>query len=297
MLKSDFSRFFSECCDGLNHCTFQEFGLYVHVCYRSKIVYFEVPKNACTFIKAVLHKIESRCADFEHETFNSVHERSFSPLLTPFQCPDFRKFIYRPDVFCFTVFRDPLERLLSAYLDKVLSGNVGLGFIESAVGKRDASEVGFEDFVYSVSLQKVSEMNAHWRIQKYMSFINTFDCIVPYSFNNIQGLALDICAHAGLDSKEYTAFRMDLAPHRTNSAEKLAEYWSSSIEGIVRAKFREDYEVIDKLIRPMHDSARAAAEQETNIVARHSQPVSTKATGLHSGRRSARANGSGRVKT
>lgn len=85
-----------------------------------KFSYYPVPKCACTSLKLLAFKIENGF-DFRGFRVNGVekHVHSFYVSL-PFERS---KKMERPDHFRFTVVRDPIDRMISAYSNRVLHHN------------------------------------------------------------------------------------------------------------------------------------------------------------------------------
>ena len=100
----------------------------IHISLRFRYVYAETPKAGCSSIKLFLMKNENPDGQFPYldelteAEFEHFHSRKFSPLLNVRQVYPFRELVESGKFFRFCLVRNPFERLLSAYLDKV-SGN------------------------------------------------------------------------------------------------------------------------------------------------------------------------------
>ncbi|MEX0729859.1 MAG: sulfotransferase family 2 domain-containing protein [Aquisalimonadaceae bacterium] len=81
-----------------------------------KLVYFPIPKSACTTFATLLALHDAASQDFD-PTREGVHGYRFRT--GKLQIKDMRC-LARDDYFKFTVIRDPYSRLVSAYLDKLI---------------------------------------------------------------------------------------------------------------------------------------------------------------------------------
>ena len=89
-----------------------------NVSLKHKYVYIETPKVACSTIKLTLQRLELGDDTF-NPSFDDVHDRSFSPLLSLHSISEFEEVLEGDDYFRFCFARNPYVRTLSAYLDKV----------------------------------------------------------------------------------------------------------------------------------------------------------------------------------
>src|SRR6476646_383541 len=66
-----------------------DYFYHIHISLNHKFMYFETPKAACSTIKVVLQRLELRDPSFFLPR-PLVHERYYSPLLSPAQIGSFR---------------------------------------------------------------------------------------------------------------------------------------------------------------------------------------------------------------
>ncbi len=159
-------------------------------------------------------------------------------FLTPFQVPSFRAIIEDPSFLKFCVFRNPFERLLSAFLDKVQQKIADTTSIRQTLGVDAQHDLSFEEFIYGVSHQEYSEMDPHWRIQYLQSFAFAVPGMKIHSLSNLKGLAEDLVAHTGIEGIEITT----VSPHSTSAIERLPKFLSWDLAQMIKRKFSLDFD-------------------------------------------------------
>ncbi len=221
----------------------------INVSLRFGYMYYETPKAACSTIKRFLiknelpdiHLFDDPHADYE--TFEYLHDRTYSPLLNPKQLYPFLPRLTDGSLFRFCFVRHPYDRLLSAYLDKILHDRYEAKAIKAHWGLRpdDPNPVSFAQFIEAVCATPVHAMDAHWRVQYY------FNCIddIPYDFigrvDRFKGDIETICQRTGLDLSHLQRF----APHRSDASERLAAYYDDRLKGMVQWAFHMDFAHFD----------------------------------------------------
>jgi hypothetical protein len=240
---TDFSKFVCRHSDFLNYATFQEMAYSVHVSTNKRIIFFEVPKNASTSIKTLLHQIEFGDPHYVHSTQKDVHSRSFSPLLSPFQIRDFASMLEQDDVLKFCVFRNPLERLYSGYLDKVIGLSNYHKEIKNSTGTAAAMPPSFGEFLYWIATQRVSDMDSHWKPQVSQSFLDAVPGMRIFSFDRLDELSTALAKH--VDDNRFILRR--IAPHSTGSKTQFADHYTATSVEMVRRKYAKDFEIWEAL--------------------------------------------------
>jgi hypothetical protein len=126
-------------------------GIVIH---ENKVVYWYIPKNACTSLKTYFAKL----LGLEYEI---VHDAPFELI------NDFNSL---PDYFHFSIVRHPFVRLYSLYKNKILSEPIDSDFFERGVEKivfkywmdRFWAGMTFNDFCKSVSSIPHHEADPHF---------------------------------------------------------------------------------------------------------------------------------------
>ncbi len=204
-------------------------------------VYIEVPKVACTSLKVALAQLlgmdlaASAGGDPHHASFPSVApaEDAHGPLF--------------PDLFAFAFVRNPWDRLVSCYRDKIAGEVDGFTRFTIRPGVADClagfdaftADMSFEQFVMAVASIPDSEADAHFRPQ--------------YTFvaNGVGELAIDLVGRyetlltdlqrvrecTGLP--EINLPRLQAAPRSVN----YQDYYTASSRRLVAQRYQGDIEL------------------------------------------------------
>ena len=240
---TDFSKFVSVYPDFLSHSTYHEMAYSIHISLRNKLIFFEIPKNASSSVKTMLHHIEYDNVSYSHSTQADLHSRSFSPLLTPFQVRDFGDLLADPSFLKFCIFRDPFERLVSAYRDKIVVNGQFHQEIRSLTGTRGTEYPSFKEFLYWIANQKVSDMDSHWRPQYLQSYLYAVPSMRVLSMDRMADINTAIKTHLGTDKFSLGK----IAPHATTHKVDLKAEYDEPSADLVRKKFSEDFVIWNKL--------------------------------------------------
>lgn len=167
----------------------------VHISPRYGYAYVSNAKAACSTIKLYLSRAEHGDATFSP---GNVHRRERLPLLRPCDVSaDLRADILAGRVFVFSFVRHPVERLLSAYADKIQGGKPEKREILQALGRPARplrQPVTLRAFVEAVLSTPPRHLNAHWRPQVY----NLLWGKLPYSFvGKVEALQPDLAEVRG----------------------------------------------------------------------------------------------------
>ena len=154
--------------------------------------------------------------------------------------------------------RDPKERLLSAYLDKVVREPE---YIRRVHGRDPASFPEFADFVEEITTKGFSD--AHWASQtdhlgdKWWPYIN-FVGRVSHAKEDAEALLKQVGAWEkygasgwGRDGSE-RMFATNNAVHFTGSSRKVADFYTPALEKQVADFYAPDYARYDFFNDPTH---------------------------------------------
>jgi hypothetical protein len=218
----------------------EEFNYSLNISLRYRYVYLEAPKVACSTIKNTLINAElgarMNYADFQH-----IHLREYSPLLCPKQVGNLADFLRKkPYIFCFV--RNPYDRLLSAYLDKISIPGPYRTERLRALGVQDRTHVTFCDFVNALERHNPSDYDAHWRPQ----YLQTcYEWMNPDFVGRFESLERDlgvVLARIGVNFA--AAYQAELR-HRTQASALLTSHYTSGIRERVQALYRSDFELFE----------------------------------------------------
>lgn len=221
----------------------RELNYRINLSERFRFVYVETPKVGCTTVKASIQQAEGVTgrAGAGHQ---QVHDKDRSPLLSP--SDDFRLFLAylrAPDVLRFTFVRNPYSRLLSGYLQKIslCSGTLEREGRSGRCRKLklpEHDEVSFGEFVRAVVSRSPHLLDMHWRPQ----ILLTLPDLIDYSFvGRFERFAADLSQvwdRLGID-RGMTVARQE---HRTETEERLQEYYTPEIQSIVYSAYARDFE-------------------------------------------------------
>ena len=179
-----------------------------------KAVYCAIPKNACTLFKTMMVEHSSSANAFTDSEQN-VHQ-FLDGLARKVRANHLLNCLTSDEYFKFTVLRDPLNRIVSGYLDKFAKHPLPEPFVQdiileirSALGQDADVEksVTFSEFVDYLVRTPDEQLNDHWRPQ------HNFTAAVPFNFIG-QFESIDSVVHT-LEDKLSINIRTEVSNHRT----------------------------------------------------------------------------------
>lgn len=133
------------------------------VSHRHRYCYFRIPKCANSTVMRTLAQYDGDLAGLTDPDGPVEAIKRYSGTLFRARAWSTASLVRRYR--CFTVVRNPFSRLLSAYLDKIAAAEPGqYGYVAMTVGRRDITEVTFDDFVRFLEGGGL-HANAHWAPQ------------------------------------------------------------------------------------------------------------------------------------
>jgi hypothetical protein len=190
---------------------------------KNKFIYCATPKVACSTILQTLQRFQLQDRAFLHDPSWEIHNRAYSPLISPLQVPSFKALAARPDIFKFCFVRNPYDRLVSCYLDKVKSG--GLTDYYLGLLNRTGGAVEFEEFIEVITAQPTEQMEAHSGVQYLQTLQGHIDYDFIGRFEELQLGLEHVAARIGMNLALYQA-RVD--PHRTGE-KPFRDYLSAKV--------------------------------------------------------------------
>lgn len=210
-----------------------------HLSANFRYLYVATPKVGFTKIKKLLYEAEQgRPVD------NSVlHDPAFSPLLEPIDDIDLLDTaLVSPDWFRFCFVRNPFTRLISCYIQKIVSSEPQRQRLLPVLGlAADAPTPSFEEFARLVSEQEDAARDIHWASQHYLLRPD----LVNYDFvGRMERMAEDL--HHVCRRLFITPFEpLDVKMHRVGGVETTAGYYDDALRRLVAQTYARDFEVFD----------------------------------------------------
>ena len=140
--------------------------------HKYKIIYCPIPKNACTLFKSMMVEHSKDGARYRNSQ-EDIHHYASARKDTAVAL-DNLDYLTHPDYFKFAIIRNPFERLVSAYLDKIVKHEVPEIFAQELIKKvqhflnRDydlEKSISFQDLLYYLAKNEDYNLNEHWRSQ------------------------------------------------------------------------------------------------------------------------------------
>jgi hypothetical protein len=202
-------------------------------------VYCRIPKAANSSVMATLYNAQHGKAGFSREEMNQL---KFHTYLKPSDLSE-KDVTAARDFFSFTICRDPVARLLSAYKDKVMDRSNLEHRCEVArfLGRPIDAEIGFDEFLDFIESDNGLKVNYHWAPQAGLLAIQP----EKLSFiGRVENLAADLAFVVRSifgDDREI----INWSPHSTRepSCRDSREPLTRAQKARISVLYRQDFEV------------------------------------------------------
>lgn len=211
----------------------------------NRYVYFAIDKVANSTIKQCLFEIEYQPVGKRPVT---LFDKRCSPLLSPYQLPDtlLQDALTGNDFFRFAFVRDPYSRLLSCYLDRILTktSNPRRDLNKSLKANNlPTDDVDFETFIETICNQSSPQQNSHWRVQHDdLCFdLIEFDYIAKFEklWDEMEVLSKRIFGRVHPEMKDRG---INKSPKATGANQRLKEYYTQKTADMVFDRYRQDFD-------------------------------------------------------
>lgn len=180
------------------HSFAQQFALNI---YPSDAIYTFIPKNACSTMRTSL-AVENGCIK-DSSDFNWIHQNNstFTANLSELARAKYT----------FVILRCPFSRLLSVYLDKIVSRNdPAWSYVDLHKRKIDIADITFEFFVKSMCNEQVLNGDIHWMPQtRFLVYENYDDYFAFEDFPKLTEVLRDKIGLELIDARSLTKHGSD----------------------------------------------------------------------------------------
>jgi Sulfotransferase family len=207
-------------------CEIHWFNSAVNISLKHRFIYVENPKVASSTIKSRLHVNE--IAPLKNVRVGPHPDIANSPFVKPYQLPEemLADCLFGTEFYKFTFVRNPFNRLLSSYLDKIVGKAPEKGYVDG-FWKRKYEEPK-DDYSFSDFLEYISETmdrlrDKHWRTQTNITLFSFIDYSFVGRFESLNEHLLHIQNEAGIDFNEVK----EVSPHKTNADTRIVEFFDA----------------------------------------------------------------------
>jgi hypothetical protein len=145
-----------------------------HILVLSKIrlAYVAIPKAACSSMKLYFERVHQ---NDPHLDIPKIHQDLTVPTLNEMTPTTIRQLEDEQPFFGFSIVRDPMRRVVSAYSDKMRNPHFRRQ-VNATLGRENLDQkVGFGKFLEALETQKPRDMNPHWRPQTDLLMLNALE--------------------------------------------------------------------------------------------------------------------------
>lgn len=137
-----------------------------------RLAYVAIPKAACSSMKLYFERVYQANPTLD---VPKIHRDLTVPTLESLTVNGIRELEAEQPFFGFSIVRDPMRRVVSAYTDKMRDPHFR-GQINTALGRSDPEQkVGFGKFLEALEGQTSRQMNPHWRPQTDLLMLDALD--------------------------------------------------------------------------------------------------------------------------
>jgi len=227
----------------LHQCTpklklhFDDFLYVTHISLRYKYIFVATPKAACSSLIMMLQRLEWNDTHFLHNPTWEVHDRALSPLLNPLQVISFSELVADPEFLKFCFVRNPFDRIISAYLNKVVKEDHFREDMLATIGKSGV-DVSFDEFISYVASKPDEQMDLHFAVQHNQTFQDmiTFDFIGKF-----EQFDADLATMSHLLKVNLAPYHVRFDPHRTG-AKRYGAFLTERNTALILEKYARDFE-------------------------------------------------------
>ena len=213
----------------------------VHACSRTPCTYVTNPKVGCSSIIWTLRSFQSGDPTTP-DSVGEIHARTGAAHLRPPSAEQARELLGDRSRFTFTFVRNPFDRLMSCYLQKIRRDTPERTKLFSLLKKTPdlELEIPFTTFIEAIETQDPEEMDPHWRVQS----AQTLQGVVDYHFiGRFEHFDRDLAEVGSRISPEFTQYVH--AERRQATGVKRFDLIDEATANRIRSVFLEDFQRFD----------------------------------------------------
>jgi len=214
------------------------------ISHKHKFIYYQVPKAGCTSIKFFIATLDSIEGFFPSLPVLDIHSLAFPKLSSA----EARLSPYK-DYFHFTFVRNPYDRLLSCYINRIyepalhnrndnLHTNGEFNRFLWQYGQLGWKKMSFGDFVQLVTRIADRSCNKHFRPQHCLLDLDLLDFIGR--FENFNQDFLYVRKQIGLSDDTLHLQKMNASKHSL-----YQNYYNDKLRKMVARKYARDLEIFN----------------------------------------------------
>ena len=215
----------------------------INISLKNKYVYFSIQKAASSTIKQTLSNLELK--DFPNIKNLTPHPQFYhSPFVKPYQLPEkqFAEIMNDSEFLKFTFVRNPYIRILSAYLNKIVGGQLKQQVLKSMnISKyKFYVDISFDQFIDVIINTKNEDKDLHWMPMSYiLDYPNTkFDFI-----GKVENMEEDFKALQKLLKIDLTNYYQKYDLHKTDADNNIEKYYTHELKTKIAEHYAEDFEL------------------------------------------------------
>ena len=212
-------------------------------------VFCPISKVANSSIKSFLFEAELRSAGVYSAARRMdtarIHDFLWSPLVYPYQLPGpmLRHHLFSPDIVRFLFVRNPADRLVSCFLDRVQTENSAPNrIVRKALGVSHTRDISFEDFVAFIAEQPIADMNPHWRPIYHEACCDTLQYRHVFRFETLLDDMKTILETFYPVVSRKIDLSQNFSPRQTKANERIRSVASPSSMRRIATIYAKDYE-------------------------------------------------------